>query len=101
MLQAELSVTRAKKARAWASALKPLAELFATRFREHLPKLTYPVRSGVHSSHRVRAALAYEYASANDKKLAALIRKTRARGTRTTATARPGSRPATISSPRR
>jgi hypothetical protein len=76
MLQAELN---RRKSKTWASALKPLAELFATRFREHLPKLTYPVRSGVHSSTAFALALAYEYASAHDKNLAALIRKT-ARG---------------------
>ena len=73
MLQAELN---RHKPKTWASALKPLAQLFATRFREHLPKLTYPVRSGVHSSTAFALALAYEYANANDKKLAALIRKT-------------------------
>jgi DUF2891 family protein len=50
--------------------------LFAARLRKHLPKLTYPVRSGVHSSTAFALALAYEYAHANDKKLAALIRKT-------------------------
>jgi hypothetical protein len=59
-----------------AATLKPLAGLFATRLREHLPKLTYPVRSGVHSSTAFALALAYEYASAHDKTLAALIRKT-------------------------
>ena len=73
MLQAELN---RHKNKTWASALKPLAHLFATRLREHLPKLTYPVRSGVHSSTAFALALAYEYASASDKKLAALIRKT-------------------------
>ena len=76
MLQAELIRHKGKEERAWASALKPLAHLFATRFREHLPKLTYPVRSGVHSSTAFALALAYEYANAHDKKLAALIRKT-------------------------
>ena len=73
MLQAELN---RHKEKTWASTLKPLAQLFATRFREHLPKLTYPVRSGVHSSTAFALALAYEYGSASDKKLAALIRKT-------------------------
>ena len=71
MLQAELM---RHKGKAWASALEPLAALFATRFREHLPKATYPVRSGVHSSTAFALALAHEYASANDKRLAALIR---------------------------
>jgi hypothetical protein len=62
--------------KSWAATLKPLAQLFATRFREHLPKLTYPVRSGVHSSTAFALALAYEYANAHDRKLATLIGKT-------------------------
>jgi hypothetical protein len=76
MLQAELNRHKSREAKAWASALKPLAALFANRFREYLPKLVYPVRSGVHSSSAFALALAYEYAGANDKTLAALIRKT-------------------------
>jgi len=75
MLQAELQRHKGKDP-AWATVLKPLAELFATRFREHLPKATYPVRSGVHSSTAFALALAYEYAEASDTTLAALIRKT-------------------------
>ena len=75
MLQAELKRHDGKEGKAWASALKPLATLFAARFRQHLPKLTYPVRSGVHSSTAFALALAYEYASAHDKPLAQLIRK--------------------------
>jgi len=73
MLQAELDRHKSREAKAWASTLKPLAELFATRFREHLPKATYPVRSGAHSSTAFALALAYEYASTSDKKLAGLI----------------------------
>lgn len=76
MLQAELKRHKGREGKAWSAALKPLAVLFATRLREHLPKLTYPVRSGVHSSTAFALALAYEYASAHDKTLAALIRKT-------------------------
>jgi Protein of unknown function (DUF2891) len=76
MLQAELNRHKSKEGKTWASALKPLAVLFATRFREHLPKLTYPVRSGVHSSTAFALALAHEYASAHDKTLATLIRTT-------------------------
>ena len=73
MLQAEFD---RHKGAAWASALRPLANLFAMRFRDHLPKMTYPVRSGVHSSTAFALALSYEYATANDEKLANLIRKT-------------------------
>jgi hypothetical protein len=76
MLQAELNRHKGRVGKSWPSILKPLARLFATRFREHLPKLTYPVRSGVHSSTAFALALAHEYASAHDEKLATLIVKT-------------------------
>ena len=73
MLQAELLRRDAD----WAESLLPLANLFARCFREHLPKATYPVRSGVHSSTAFAAALALEYAQeADDQPLAELIRKT-------------------------
>jgi len=73
MLQAELNRHDAKE---WAARLQPLANLFARRFREHLPKATYPVRSGVHSNTAFALALAYEYAQSADKPLARLIRGT-------------------------
>ena len=73
MLQAELERHTERHGRVWASALRPLAQLFARRFREHLPKATYPVRGGVHSSTAFALALAYEYASTHDKTLAELI----------------------------
>jgi len=76
MLQAELNRHKGRVGKSWASTFKPLARLFATRFREHLPKLTYPVRSGVHSSTAFALAFAHEYASAHDEKLATLIVKT-------------------------
>jgi Protein of unknown function (DUF2891) len=73
MLQAELMRHKTREGRIWATRLKPLAALFAARFREHLPKATYPVRSGVHSSTAFALALALEYAGVNDKRLGALI----------------------------
>ena len=76
MLQAELARHDSREAQAWTSTLKPLAELFARRFREHLPKATYPVRSGVHSNSAFALTLACEYATASDKPLSALIRRT-------------------------
>lgn len=73
MLQAELL----RHENDWALAVQPLASLFAARFREHLPKATYPVRSGVHSSTAFALAIALEYAEeADDQTLAELIRKT-------------------------
>jgi hypothetical protein len=76
MLQAELARHETREGPRWASTLYPLAELFAHRFREHLPKLSYPVRSGVHSNTAFALALALEYAGAHDKPLAELIRRT-------------------------
>src|SRR5262245_14847519 len=76
MLQAELKRHEHQQQRTWTSALKPLADLFAARFREHLPKSTYPVRSGVHGNTAFALALSYEYAIAHDKPLAELLRKT-------------------------
>ena len=73
MLQAELDRQGGERGRVRAAALHPLAKLFVTRFREHLPKATYPVRSGVHSNTAFALALAYEYAQAADKPLAKLI----------------------------
>ena len=60
-LQAELL---ANEERRWAAALQRLAEAFADRFREHLPKAAYPVRAGVHSNTAFALALAADYARA-------------------------------------
>ena len=48
----------------WAATHRPLAEAFAQRFREFLPKATYPVRTGVHSSTAFALSLASDYAKA-------------------------------------
>ena len=59
-LQAELLTHDAP----WARIHAPLAEIFAQRFRDFLPKATYPVRTGVHSSTAFALALAADYARA-------------------------------------
>jgi Protein of unknown function (DUF2891) len=71
MLAAELA--RLDEPR-WAAALAPLAEAFAARFRAWLPRATYPVRSGVHSSTAFALALAQEYATGRDPELLELLR---------------------------
>jgi hypothetical protein len=59
----------------WATTHKPLADAFADRFREYLPKATYPVRTGVHSSTAFALALASDYARATgDAALLTLFR---------------------------
>lgn len=54
--------------------LAPLARVFADRFRAHLPKLTYPIRTGTHFNTAFGCLLALRWADARDGALAALIR---------------------------
>jgi hypothetical protein len=75
-LQAELL---AHQDLTWATRLRPLAEAFAQRFRDFLPKAHYPIRTGVHSSTAFALALAQDYAAASDTGLTALFRD-KARG---------------------
>ena len=71
MLQAELLRQDAP----WAVTHAPLAAAFADRFRDFLPRATYPVRTGVHSSTAFALALAAEYADiAKDAGLLRLLR---------------------------
>src|SRR5262245_46129363 len=46
----------------WSATLAPLARAFAQRFRDWLPKASYPVRSGTHANTAFAAALALDYA---------------------------------------
>jgi hypothetical protein len=46
----------------WADTLQPLAEAFARRLVEFLPKAAWPVRSGVHSNTAFALALAFDHA---------------------------------------
>jgi hypothetical protein len=46
----------------WSQALSPLATAFAERFRDFLPKATYPIRSGAHLNTAFAVALAIDYA---------------------------------------
>jgi Protein of unknown function (DUF2891) len=74
-LAAELAGLEDEDGRRWAAALAPLARAFAERFRDFLPKATYPVRTGTHSSTAFALALAADYAAAApDPSLAALLR---------------------------
>jgi hypothetical protein len=73
MLAAELHSGGADTGR-WARALAPLAQMFAQRLRQHLPQLTYPIRTGTHFNSAFALALALEYARSHDQELADLIR---------------------------
>jgi hypothetical protein len=69
-LQAELLAHDAP----WAATHQPLADVFAGRFRDFLPKAQYPIRTGVHSSTAFALALAQDYAvAAKDAALTALF----------------------------
>jgi len=58
----------------WGPALEPLALAFAGRFRDHLPRLTYPIRVGTHPNTAFALVLALDWAEDRDPALAALIR---------------------------
>jgi DUF2891 family protein len=60
-LQAELL---AHEGAPWAAIHQPLADAFAERFRDFLPRAQYPIRTGVHSSTAFALALAQDYAMA-------------------------------------
>jgi len=59
MLQAELRRHEA----GWAARHQPLADAFEARFVEFLPKASYPIRTGVHSSTAFALRLAADYAA--------------------------------------
>ena len=72
MLQAELRRHDAP----WAATHQPLADAFEQRFLAFLPKASYPIRTGVHSSTAFALRLAADYPS---QELSAMIAD-RARG---------------------
>ncbi|WP_312160369.1 DUF2891 domain-containing protein [Phenylobacterium sp.] len=77
MLSAELE---RHEGRPWAADLRPLTHAFADRFKAFLPKATYPIRTGTHSSTAFALTLAHEYAGqVGDHDLARLVEAT-ARG---------------------
>ncbi len=70
MLWAELSQHDAP----WATTLKPLADMFAQRFKDYLPLATYPDRSGQHANTAFAFALTFDYCyAAKDDALRALL----------------------------
>ncbi|WBH16166.1 DUF2891 domain-containing protein [Sphingomonas radiodurans] len=58
---------------AWGAALQPLALAFAERFTQHLPKLTYPIRVGMHYNTAFALVLARDWAVSHDRALVKLI----------------------------
>ena len=76
MLAAELARHESREGRRWSAALTPLAQAFAQRFRDFLPKAQYPIRVGTHFNTAFAIRLSLEYAEgARDARLAALLRE--------------------------
>jgi hypothetical protein len=69
-LQGELELQAEPR---WAARLRPLADAFARRFVEFLPKADYPIRSGAHFNTAFALSLVIDYARAwGEPDLAAL-----------------------------
>jgi hypothetical protein len=73
-LQAELERHTVGAGQRAAQHLRPLAEMFAARFKAFLPLCTYPVRTGAHSSTALALRLAADYAEPTDPDLFMLLR---------------------------
>lgn len=73
-LAAELRAGRDPGFRRWARAIRPLEKFIAESFCSYLPRLPYPVRSGVHSNTAFGLTLALDYArAAGHRRLEAAI----------------------------
>jgi hypothetical protein len=57
----------------FAQILAPLATAFAQRFHDHLPLLTYPIRTGAHPNTAFALAIAADWAATHDPALLALF----------------------------
>lgn len=67
-LQMELNTWQDSDAQKWAKNLQPLTELIVAKYKEYLPKLVYPVRTGTHDNTAFGLSLAIDYArSLNEK----------------------------------
>ena len=74
-LSAELQGNRSEEGQRWAATLKPLAEIFANRFIEFLPRATYSIRTGTHFNTAFAVMLALEYAdTVGNEQLGDLLR---------------------------
>jgi hypothetical protein len=67
-LAAELEAWDDPRARAWRGRIKPLETAIVVRFHDYLPRLTHPVRTGVHPNTAFALAEALDYARAVGRK---------------------------------
>jgi hypothetical protein len=65
-LAEELHAWDAPDARQWSQNLRPLVDVIVARYRDFLPKQTYPIRTGVHPNTAFGLAFALDYARAVD-----------------------------------
>ncbi|UCC30111.1 MAG: DUF2891 domain-containing protein [Phycisphaerales bacterium] len=73
-LSAELHEWDDPQAKEWAATLDPLATEAADRFKEWLPKLSHPIRTGEHSQSAFAMGLVFDWArSRGNKQMAALV----------------------------
>jgi hypothetical protein len=74
MLAAELARHKTRDGKRWYETLQPLTEEFVERFRDFLPKATYPIRVGTHFNSAFALSLSMEYATAvGDDEFRALL----------------------------
>ena len=57
----ELSTWDDPDAKKWSANLKPLADVLVEKYKEYLPKLTYPLRIGTHSNTAFGLTFAWDY----------------------------------------
>ncbi|MDQ2917747.1 MAG: DUF2891 domain-containing protein [Casimicrobiaceae bacterium] len=70
-LAAELRAVTGADGRRWSRALRPLADAYAARYVDFLPRVRYPFRYGLHANSAFALAFALDYARiANDDTLA-------------------------------
>ena len=67
-LAADVAASNDPAERAWKEHLKPLEDAIVARYHDYLPKLTVPVRSGVHQNTAFALAQALDYARATGRK---------------------------------
>jgi hypothetical protein len=63
-LAEELHAANDSDARQWSRHLQPLTDVIVARYRDFLPKQTYPIRTGVHPNTAFGLAFAHDYARA-------------------------------------
>jgi len=75
-LHQELAEWEDAQAQQWMQNLEPLTDLLIERYKEFLPKLTYPIRIGLHANTAMGLSFAWDYSlSLEDDSLQALIRQ--------------------------